>query len=594
MNIVVNAGPGSGKSTTLEQAFLLTLTGKYHFNPSQEQVNICHAISSTFAGVAASQVVFIAFNTTTRDRLATRLPTSTKAYTFNGLGQSIIFKRHKHQKFDKLRGERLLATLLGRNLADFTYNQRLEYYSLLRYVAHCKEELLVPSEASFHFLQTKYNLTAPPGDIDLATRLMTSMTIPNGAIEFIDQVWMGLQAIQSPLYQVAFVDEAQDLSALRLEFACRVAHNVVFVGDPYQSINAFAGADNEAFEKIERVSAIKLPLLQSFRLPPNHIEHANTVRPARITSYKLEPGPIEAFSINDLVPKLRSFISGTTNEFTVRWRYNPAVYTKDPNPAPLPLPLPAPAPVPTTETQNSPTQPIPTGQLPTQPVSQLHPNTHSHSHTSGTPLTPPPRSSTPPPGTPYDPTTHLWTILPPQEMRDPSSHLMIGRTNAEIFQVAIHLIKHGIACRIIRRKEDQDILTTLRYYLDDKLKQLRTRTIPGLILLLRGDAARARSMPYKSGNVLYEKAQCLIHVCDIADSLESIPDVLEQLTSESTGCVRLCTIHKAKGMEAHFVYILFPPVAHPKAETPAEIEQEKNLEFVSETRSQFYKAYIRA
>lgn len=570
--ISIDAGPGSGKSTTLEHAFLFMLTGRYHFLPNQEQVNICHHVATSFPGVSAAQVVFLAFNTTTKDALQSKLPSNCKAYTFGGLGQSLLFRRHHYQALDKLRGERLLAQLLGRPLSDLPYQERLQYYNLLRYISSCKEELLLPSEETFHFIREKYNLGEPPRDITLATKLLTLMSTPNGSIEFIDQVWMGLQTITQPLFEVAFVDEAQDLSALRLEFALKVARNCVFCGDPFQSINAFAGADHLAFEKIRSVSNIALPLKESFRLPPNHIEHANTIRRARITAFKLEPGPIESFSLSSLPSKINSFLSNTQKDFSVKWRYNPNIYTKDPNPQP-----------------------------PSEQIQGPCTNCGSPDHWRPdcpdlNPIQPPPppaRSSSPPPGTPYDPTTHIWTITPPQEMRDPEQHLIIGRTNAEIFQVAIALLKEGIGCRIIRRKEDQDIKTTLTYYLQDKLKATSNKTIDGLLSVLNKDKAKAQAMPYRKGAVLYEKSNCLIHLCGIANSISDIPDLLEALTSEKHGTVRLCTIHKAKGMEAHFIYILFPPVAHPKAETPQEIEQEKNLEFVSETRSKFYKAYVK-
>ena len=49
--------------------------------------------------------------------------------------------------------------------------------------------------------------------------------------------------------------------------------------------------------------------------------------------------------------------------------------------------------------------------------------------------------------------------------------------------------------------------------------------------------------------------------------------------------ITLSTIHRAKGLEAKHVAILFPPVEHPKASTQEQIEQEKNLHFVAESRT---------
>lgn len=549
MNITIEAGPGTGKSTTLEYAYHYLLTQQYQVQPTQEQVNICGNIHHYFKGISPSQIVFVAFNVTTRDRLQERLPQNTKAYTFNGLGTSLVQKRHKYQALNKLRGQKLLCHIIGQNLNDLPYPKRLEMYGLLKYISYCKEELLLPSPDSFHQIYTKYNIGPPPENVELATKLMQLMAIPNGELEYIDQVWMGLQTLQQPVYELAFVDEAQDLSVLRLEFSLRVAKNVVFCGDGFQSINAFAGADHKAFEKLRAVSAFTLPLKTSFRLPPNHIEYANTVRPARITPWKTTPGPIEAISLADLPQTIIDNIQG--RKFTVKW--------KPPKDHPI---------------YNTPSNP-PT----TPPSPQL---------TNSTPTT-----STQPllyyQSCIYDPTTHLWTIPPPERYEDPKNHLIIGRTNAEIFRVAIMLLKKNIAGQIIRRKEDQDIQQTLLYYLKDK----KANSLSQLHTALDRDIIRAKSEGNKKGALLYEKAACIKFLANEAKCLNDIPALLEQLTADKPNPIRLCTIHKSKGMECPFIYILFPPVRHSMAETPAEKEQEINLEFVSETRSMFYKGYVK-
>ena len=553
-HITIEAGPGTGKSSTLEYAYNYLLTKQYSIKPTQEQVNICGNIGQIFQGVNPSQIVFIAFNVTTRDHLQARLPTATKAYTFNGLGQSLIQRRHGFQRLDSSRGQKILSSILGRNLSDLPYKERLEMFALLKYVSHCKEELLSPSPEAFHAIYCKYNIAPPPENMELATKLMQLMTIPNGCIEFIDQVWMGLQLLKQPAYELAFIDEAQDLSQLRLEFSLRVAKHAIFCGDGYQSINAFAGADHKAFEKLFSVSAFTMPLKTSFRLPPNHIDHANKVRPARILPFKTVPGPIEATSLADLPTTILSNLNGRV--YTVKWKPEPdnpihqaPTHTEPPYPAPHPI----------------------------------APNYIPEAKTHHTILTPQGHIT-------YDPATHLWTI-PPPENRGPTEHLIIARTNAEIFRVAIQLLKNRINGQIVRRKEDQDILSIINFYLEDKKKQ--AKTLPDLIQAVNADIRKAKQLPNKKGALLYEKASCIKYLAEEAQSIEHIPILLEELTKERTGAIRLCTIHKAKGLEAEFIYILFPPVRHPMAESPQEIEQEVNLEFVSETRSKFYKGYVK-
>jgi hypothetical protein len=111
MYLTLEAGPGSGKSTTLLEAFKFLHSRNYNgFIPTGEQVNICHFIATAFPKPPLpTQTVFLAFNTDIKDYIVTKLPKEVKAYTFNGMGQSIVFRRHGHQALDRYRGEKLLA-----------------------------------------------------------------------------------------------------------------------------------------------------------------------------------------------------------------------------------------------------------------------------------------------------------------------------------------------------------------------------------------------------------------------------------------------------------------------------------------------------
>lgn len=73
----------------------------------------------------------------------------------------LLQRRHRFQKLDHKRGEKLLEAVLGERLEDMEWKRRRVYYTALRYVKHLKEELLTPSEASFDFVQAKYGIEAP-------------------------------------------------------------------------------------------------------------------------------------------------------------------------------------------------------------------------------------------------------------------------------------------------------------------------------------------------------------------------------------------------------------------------------------------------
>jgi DNA helicase-2/ATP-dependent DNA helicase PcrA len=91
-------------------------------------------------------------------------------------------------------------------------------------------------------------------------------------IDYIDQLWLPcVNGWQPQQYSWVIVDEAQDLSAVQLELLSksrRKGGRMLFVGDPKQAINGFAGADAESFEKIvARTGDDPLPLSVCYRCP---------------------------------------------------------------------------------------------------------------------------------------------------------------------------------------------------------------------------------------------------------------------------------------------------------------------------------------
>lgn len=132
-------------------------------------------------------------------------------------------------------------------------------------------------------LEQPYNLAA------LLTAAIAKMRQDalEGVIDFTDMVWLpvveGWGAVE---YDVAMVDEAQDLNAAQLELVLRVAKRHVFVGDRQQAIYGFAGADCNSMDVISaRVGATELPLSVCYRCPSSHIAMASKY------SAKIEAAP---------------------------------------------------------------------------------------------------------------------------------------------------------------------------------------------------------------------------------------------------------------------------------------------------------------
>jgi len=105
-------------------------------------------------------------------------------------------------------------------------------------------------------------------------------------------------------YSFLFIDECQDLSKSQLAVAlkyCKKGGRILAVGDPYQSIYGFAGADIESFNRIKNIiKAKELALTTCFRCPPNVVALAASIR-SDIAASKHENGKIEEISLKQAV-----------------------------------------------------------------------------------------------------------------------------------------------------------------------------------------------------------------------------------------------------------------------------------------------------
>jgi len=92
-----------------------------------------------------------------------------------------------------------------------------------------------------------------------------------GEFDFDDQVWLPhvLDLSRHQAWSHMFVDEAQDLNEGQIQLVRRAAQQdtiVTVIGDPYQAIYGFRGADAAAFERLtSEFGCDRLPLTVTFR-----------------------------------------------------------------------------------------------------------------------------------------------------------------------------------------------------------------------------------------------------------------------------------------------------------------------------------------
>lgn len=305
---LINAGPGTGKSFTLKFGYrLLSKQMIGRITPTDEQATIFDYLQGEFN--TRPTVCFFAHNNTTKDKLVNDLPKKTPVFTFHGAGSSAIIKRHRYQKLDHSRSEKLISDITGKYIRDMKPGEKFAWLAVKKLVHYIKLENLEPTEQTYDYLRLKYpDLSVyqfPVDWQDKASRLLEKAAIINGTVEFVDMLWLGMKSVIHPVYDIGFVDESQDISRCAYALVTRLCKNVVFCGDKNQAINAFAGASEEMYDSIADKADAILPLKMTLRCPPFACDMANYLRPGGVIKGPNQgPGTHDTIDYTSLPEKL--------------------------------------------------------------------------------------------------------------------------------------------------------------------------------------------------------------------------------------------------------------------------------------------------
>jgi DNA helicase-2/ATP-dependent DNA helicase PcrA len=246
-NIEVNARAGTGKSFSMVEGLKRVPT-----NQSSR---------------------FVAFNKSIADELKTKVPSNSGACTLHSLGNAALREQGYKPKLDQWKVHNLIENYFGRNFLS-----RPEIGAVAKLIGFCKNNLLdgtdstALQEASFE-LGVDDRLT--PERIAAVPALLEECRENTAIIDFDDMVWLPI-ALDLPIrkYDFLVVDESQDLNKVQQQLTLRAGNRIVVVGDPFQSIYAFRGADTNAMSNMkEALSPCKsFPLTVSRRCPQAAVE----------------------------------------------------------------------------------------------------------------------------------------------------------------------------------------------------------------------------------------------------------------------------------------------------------------------------------
>lgn len=116
--------------------------------------------------------------------------------------------------------------------------------------------------------------------------------------DFSDMIWLpGQLGLNKRFLDLIFADEAQDFNPTQQHLINSVANESCIVGDPYQSIMGWAGADNNSFSNLAKLTdARELPLSVCWRCPSRHLGLARILVPHIKDSPECREGTVRQVS----------------------------------------------------------------------------------------------------------------------------------------------------------------------------------------------------------------------------------------------------------------------------------------------------------
>lgn len=263
-NVAILATAGSGKTTTILEAL------KY-INP-------------------AEKTGFFSFSKAIVEELQSRIPTYVKARTLHSEGYSYIRAYNpkiKDFKIDENKYFGLAINKLKASVEEQLTKKDYRMCYLIQDMCAFARQTLVDYSDKEALMQmcAYYNVDFTEESINLASELLVkhARNANTKYIDFVDMVY--LPAVTPEMicwrYKNIFLDEAQDTNAAQLQLVENMlakGGRLISVGDDYQCIYGFSGADVNAFKRIrERPDTITLPLSFTFRCPKSHVESAREV-----------------------------------------------------------------------------------------------------------------------------------------------------------------------------------------------------------------------------------------------------------------------------------------------------------------------------
>lgn len=289
-NIIVNAAPGAGKTTTILQ--VLALTPKH------------------------KSVCFLAFNKSIVEELQSRVPAGIDVSTLHSLGMKSLMRHYRGQvKVLDMKTFIIAKDLCRKNKWNVPQDEMDRFLMTLADLVNIYRLAMASTEEDLLDLAYRHEIDITGEILQRTMETIVYLQQYNGGrmalkerlIDFTDMIYLpATMNIQLPQYDEVFVDECQDLNKAQqiiVEKITKSSGRTVCVGDRYQSIYSFMGADVQSFEKLaSKPNTIQLPLSVTYRCAKSIVTMANRVYDNILPAPNAIDGEVRPGSIHEVRP----------------------------------------------------------------------------------------------------------------------------------------------------------------------------------------------------------------------------------------------------------------------------------------------------
>tara|TARA_R100000734_G_C3319170_1_gene114497 strand:- start:677 stop:2116 length:1440 start_codon:yes stop_codon:yes gene_type:complete len=231
--------------------------------------------------IGNQKAAFLAFNKSIATELQERLPEDVEAKTFHAFGFAAIRNAGVKTKVNNYKLNNIIKDLLGEDyhIAPLKKLVSLVKGSMLE--GNNKKEInKLIDEYNIQFESIREEEIA----VQSIPAILTLCKTQTHHIDFDDMIWLPLVSdYPLPHYDIMFVDEAQDFNEMQRELISRCINGgrCIIVGDKYQAIYGFRGADSNSIsmfrDKLSNSSRDieYYSLTITWRCPKSVVEEAN-------------------------------------------------------------------------------------------------------------------------------------------------------------------------------------------------------------------------------------------------------------------------------------------------------------------------------